>query len=124
MGLEREVTTRMQGIDLMPVARGERTLRQRSICGAIYPNDAVELGKPAQHVRGRWIRDGDYKLIVPGPAKIPLSLSLYDLANDPLEKIDLASRPEQAERIQSLKRKLDHWWPVNDDRVTQRPTAR
>ena len=76
----------MTGVNLMPSACRERPLQERAVFGAIYPNDAWRLGAPSQHVRGRWVREGDFKLIVPGPAPNPLPLALYDLKRDPDER--------------------------------------
>ena len=105
----------------MPSALGEKTLPARPAFGAIYPNDAVTLGEPASHVRGRWMREGRFKLIVPGPAKPPLPLALFDLRADPGEKVNLASDPEHADRLGKMKDKLDRWWrPGDNSQVTKR----
>ena len=104
----------------MPSASGKAPLAERPAFGAIYPNDAVAPGRPADHVRGRWGREGRYKLVVPGPAKPSLPLSLFDLQADPEEANNLAGRPEHAERVTDLWRLLDEWWPEDDNsRVTQ-----
>jgi uncharacterized sulfatase len=122
VGLSQEIGPRMKGLDLMPSARGERPLGRRAVYGAIYPNDAHVLGAPSRHVRGRWVRDGDYKLIVPGPAENPVSLSLFDLENDPLEQVNLVARPEHADRVARMRGLLDDWWSATDDRsVTKLP---
>ena len=121
VGLPQEITSRMKGVDLMPSARSQRPLEQRPVFGAIYPNDAQVLGAPSRHVRGRWVRDGDFKLIVPGPAKRPVSLSLFDLKNDPLEQSNLVARPDYADRVENMRRLLDDWWAeVDDGPVTKR----
>jgi arylsulfatase A len=120
VGLSDEITRRMHGRDLMPSASGEVSLASQPVFGAIYPNDAVVLGRPSQHVRGRWVRDGRFKLIVPGPANPRLPLSLFDLAADPQEQSNLADDTNQAGRIAAMTQLLDDWWPAtNDDRVTQ-----
>ncbi len=120
-GLSSKITTRMKGLNLMPSALGEKTLPARPAFGAIYPNDAVTLGEPASHVRGRWMREGRFKLIVPGPAKPPLPLALFDLRADPGEKVNLASDPEHADRLGKMKDKLDRWWrPGDNSQVTKR----
>jgi uncharacterized sulfatase len=121
VGLSREVTSRMRGIDLMPSACGQRPLEDRPVFGAIYPNDARVLGAPSQHVRARWMREGDFKLIVPGPAQDPVPLSLFDLGHDPREETNLAAVPEHADRLRRMRQQLDTWWPPGDDsRVTRR----
>jgi len=118
-GLASEVTDRMRGVDLLPSAFGRKSLPERPVFGAIYPNDAEQLGAPSQHVRGRWVRDGDFKLIASGPARNPIPLSLFNLKTDPGETMNLAARPDYAATLQRLQRSLDAWWPVGDDsRVT------
>jgi arylsulfatase A-like enzyme len=121
VGLSKHITPRMRGVDLMHSARGERPLDERPACGAIYPNDAQILGAPSQHVRGRWIRHGDFKLIVPGQAANPLPLSLFDLSNDPQEHSNLAELPANRQRIDHLRELLDTWWAARDDRSVTRP---
>lgn len=116
VGLPREVTSRMRGRDLTPSAMGRKELVQRPVFGAIYPNDAVVLGQPSRHVRGRWVREGRrFKLIVPGPASPQLPLALYDLQVDPEERSNLADSPVHASRIENMTRLLDQWWPTGDD---------
>ena len=120
-GLSSKITSRMQGMNLLPSAKGEKALPPRPAFGAIYPNDAVALGEPSRHVRGRWMREGRFKLIVPGPAKPPLPLALFDLSADPGEKVNLSSDPGQADRLMKMKEKLDNWWrPGDDSKVTKR----
>ncbi len=123
VGLSGEVTADMKGIDLMPVCRGDEKQKQRHVCGAIYPNDAQSLESPSQHVRGRWIRSENYKLIVPGPEKNPLQESLFDLEEDPEEKTNLIGKPEHAGRIEQLKVLLDRWWDGSNNALVTRPAG-
>ena len=124
VGLASTVTVRMKGRDLMPSARGEQVLSDRPVFGAIYPNDAQVLGAPARHVRARWIRSGDYKLLIPGPAKNSVAKSLFNLEHDPEERLNLISQPNEAERIARMTRLLDDWWPPGDDSAVTRPIGR
>jgi arylsulfatase A len=120
VGLSEEVTSRMRGLDLAPTASAGHPPPERPAFGAIYPNDAVTLGQPSRHVRGRWVRDRDFKLIVPGPATPRLPLALFDLAHDPLEESNLANDPAQSQRVATLTLLLDQWWSAaHDDEVTQ-----
>ena len=120
-GLSSKITSRMKGLNLMPSARGEKALPLRAVFGAIYPNDAVGLGEPSRHVRGRWMREGRFKLMVPGPAKPPLPLALFDLREDPGEKVNLATDLGQVARLARMKERLDRWWrPGDDSKVTKR----
>lgn len=121
-GLSQTVTARMDGISLLPSATGEEPLPDRAVFGAIYPNDATALGRPWQHVRGRWVRSGRHKLIEPGPAKNPLKPALYDLQNDPLEQHNLVAEAEYAAVVQRLRQSLNNWWrPGDNSGVTDHP---
>ena len=125
IGLASEVTSRMHGRNLMPSAAGRVELEAQAVFGAIYPNDAVRLGQPSGHVRGRWMRDGRYKLILPGPGPAPVKRALFDLAQDPREMVNLVQDPGHAERVANMARRMDTWWPAGDDsRVTKRNQTR
>ncbi|MCP4176014.1 MAG: sulfatase-like hydrolase/transferase [Fuerstiella sp.] len=113
-GLSDAITPRMKGISLLPSATGREQLRHRPVFGAIYPNDAQVLDNPSLHVRGRWIRAGRFKLLVPGPAAKPVTLSLFDLKNDPRETMNLAAVSEYASCVEHMHQLLDQWWPLDD----------
>lgn len=87
---------------------------ERAVFGAIYPGDATRLGHPEEDVAYRWVRRGEYKLIVPvgpeawgGYLKEP---SLFNVAKDPHEKINLFARPALHEIRADLEENLDRWW--------------
>lgn len=125
VGLADEITGRMRGRNLMPSATGRAALEPQPVFGAIYPNDAVQLGRPSVHVRGRWMRDGRYKLIVPGPGLAPVQQALFDLRDDPREMFNLVQDSAHAERVANMARRLDMWWSAGDDsRVTKRSQTR
>lgn len=109
-GLASEVTPDMHGIDLMPSARDERGLPDRPAFGEIYPNDAIVMNSPGTHVRARWIRSGDYKLVLPGTGKDPIGPLLFHLASDPAESNNLIDQADQSQRVQTLTKRLDEWW--------------
>lgn len=122
-GLSHLASNRMQGRSLLSCARGDETWPDRPVFGAIYPNDASQLGRPADHVRGKWMRQGDFKLVVPGPAKNPVKLSLYDLSQDADEQRNLAHEERYARQRQAMEADLEAWWPAgHNDRVTPSPT--
>ena len=84
--------------------------------GAIYPGDASAL-ESARDVAYRWIRQGQYKLIVPH-GKAPWgnylkSPSLFNLKLDPSEQTNLIHEPAHKPIVQSLKQQLDAWWNPN-----------
>jgi arylsulfatase A len=120
-GLTDEITRRMNGINLLPSATGREPLPNRPMFGAIFSNDAQVLGAPSRHVRARWVRDGNFKLLVPGPAKKPIALSLFDLKKDPRETTNLAVVAEQASRVANMRQLLDHWWPLDDNNQDTKP---
>ena len=117
VGLPHEASPRMGGIDLMPSAIGEKPLENRPVFGAIYPNDAQVLGSPSLHVRGKWVRHGDFKLLVPGPAKSPLPLGLFNLRSDLDERNNLVSSQNHAEKITRVRQLLEAGWPQADDNL-------
>lgn len=120
VGLEAEITPRMHGIDLMPSARAAARLPERPAFGAIYPNDATELGAPRKHVRGRWVRMKNYKLLLPGTAKPAIEKALYDLDIDPLETRNLIDDPTLQQIVEGMTKLANQWWTgANDDEVTE-----
>ncbi len=117
LDLPNEITPRMRGLNLLSAAH---VTDDRPVFGAIYPNDATVLGKPSQHVRGRWVRHGNFKLIVPGQAKSPLPLTLFDLSQDSMEQLNLANHKKYVNRVAQLQRLVHQWWTgQNDEDVTR-----
>jgi uncharacterized sulfatase len=85
-------------------------LPDRPAFGEVYPNDASSLGDPSGHLILRWVREGDFKLLVPRSAVQGAQLELFNLAEDPEEGRNLAGDPQYADRIKRMKRLLDAWW--------------
>lgn len=91
----------------------EKALRSRkTLYGAIFTHDAVDIRRPASNLMTRWVIDGDWKLLVPVPGKAneeqPQKIELYRISVDPDERDDLAGR--ESSRVAQLMRKLDAWW--------------
>lgn len=107
-GLADEISPEMRGRSLFPSALGIEELPAIPVFGAIYPGDATSLGQPSRHVRARWVRSGDFKLIAPATPDLPLWL--FDLSEDPGETHNLA--PTHAGLVKTLKQLLDRWWPA------------
>ncbi len=85
---------------------------RRTLYGAIFTHDAVDIRRPASNLMTRWMIDGDWKLLVPvaGMAneEQPRKVELYRISVDPDERDDLAGR--ESSRVSQLRRKLDAWW--------------
>lgn len=96
----------MPGLSLMDVAAGKGRLDRNMVFGEIFEHTAVNLDKPALNLTHRWVRRGDWKLILFEDGKTPPEL--YDLSNDPHEEMNAA--PAQRERVKSLTAALDGWW--------------
>ncbi|MFZ5830428.1 MAG: sulfatase/phosphatase domain-containing protein, partial [Planctomycetota bacterium] len=97
----------MQGIDLLD---SEALRRRKAIFGSVHAHDADDYMQPASNLLYRWGIDGWWKLILPNAQLLPKEKpELYDLQNDPLEKMNLATeRPEQVEKLRA---EIDAWWP-------------
>ena len=88
----------VDGIDLTPALRGA-ALPERPLFWH-YPHYGNQGGSPFSAIRA-----GDWKLIAfHDPKK---SIELYNLANDPTEKSDLAK--ERPRKVQELEQKLAAW---------------
>jgi uncharacterized sulfatase len=100
------VPEKMPGLSLLDVAAGRGALKRDAVFGEIYLHNCVKVGEPALSLTHRWVRQGEWKLIVPADAKaMP---ELYDLAADPSEKADRAGGETQ--RVMGLRGRLDQWW--------------
>lgn len=108
----------LPGIDLMPSATGRKALDpDRAVFGEIYPGDGTSLDDPSQDVAYRWVRRGDYKLIVTHAqdGKRPWGEylaedALFNVASDPDESNNLIAEAGHAGRVTELRRLLDEWW--------------
>jgi arylsulfatase A-like enzyme len=96
----------MPGLSLLDVAAGKGHLSRKAVFGEIYLHTAVDLDRPALNLTHRWVREGDWKLIVSEDKKS--GPELYNLAEDPTETKDLAAA--HPDRVRHLARVLDTWW--------------
>ena len=96
----------MQGLSLLPVAGGrEEKLAREAVFGEIFEHTAAgDVREPALSLTHRWVRAGDWKLIVPERAPP----ELYDLKRDPAEERDRAA--ERPAEVTALRERLDGWW--------------
>ncbi|MGY8695959.1 MAG: hypothetical protein ACKVGW_17405, partial [Verrucomicrobiia bacterium] len=80
----------------------------------IYPGDATGLADPSTDVAYRWVRQGNYKLIIPSSEEAwgnyLDTVGLFDLSVDPEETKNLASDPQYQSIKAALRAMLDNWW--------------
>jgi uncharacterized sulfatase len=99
--------TPLPGINLLDRAAVENRL---AVFGEIFEHSAVDIYNPAKNLQYRWLRVGNWKLIVPNPERVPeSSVELYDLSVDPQEETNLSSR--EPERVAAMRQMLDAFWP-------------
>jgi arylsulfatase A-like enzyme len=93
---------RMPGLDLL--APGP--LPRDAVYGDLYVHTAVDVERPALNLTHRWVRRGDWKLILPkDPKERP---ELFDVAKDPHEERNLAAA--EPARVKELGALIDGWW--------------
>ena len=98
----------LPGKDL--VALSQEDAEREAVYGEIFTHDAVDLSNPAASLKYRWVREGDWKLIVPVGGE---PAELYNVAEDPNEEVNqIEENPEVAER---LREQLNRWWQPGGD---------
>ena len=102
-----EVPKSMPGLDLRDTA----SLRARNaIFGAAYDHDVADVRKPNESLKTRYVVTGNWKLLVPNNKVLPnAKIELFNVANDPEEKTDLAAK--NPAKVKELSAQLDAWWP-------------
>jgi len=96
----------MQGVDLLDASS---VAARKQTFGEVFTHNAVDVDDPASSVRYRWMREGNWKLIVPAAPNEPKGeIELYDLAADPTETKNLAG--EKPEIVVRLQASLNAWW--------------
>ena len=106
----------LPGINLLHSTTGQSPLEDRPVFGEIYPGDAMSIGNPARDVAYRWVRRGDFKLIVPHRQRgeiwrnYLIEPALFNVVADPREERDLSGEPRHAATMWELCRLLDDWW--------------
>lgn len=99
-------TPAMQGLSLLPVATGrEPRLPRDAVFGEIFQHTASDTDEPSLSLTHRWVRAGQWKLIVPARRD---GVELYDVANDPAEEHNRAS--DRRADVARLRARLDDWW--------------
>jgi len=120
----------LPGENLLPVARKETMLRGKPVYGEIYPGDATRLGHPSGDIAYRWMREGDWKLIVPHQQRGRFyrnylrQVGLFRLDRDPQEETNLATGKDFQQRLSTMRRDLNDWWIPGNDRNIAEPPSR
>lgn len=83
------IPANLPGENLLPRAAGGPPLSRDAVFGEVFVHTAVDLDQPLQNLTHSWVRQGDWKLILPADKTEPLEL--YHLAADPFEKNNRAS---------------------------------
>jgi uncharacterized sulfatase len=97
---------RLPGINLLDA---EAVKQRGPVYGEIFEHNAVDLHDPAKNMQYRWLRDGNWKLIVPNRERVPNgAVELYDLAADPNEETNVAD--QQHGRVERLRAQMDAIW--------------
>ena len=100
------VPAALSGASLLDTAAGKGPLSRDAVFGEIYVHTAVKLDDPRANLTHRWVRIGDWKLIV--PVKEGGTVELFNLADDPHEKANLAA--DKREVVDRLRKRLDEAW--------------
>jgi uncharacterized sulfatase len=96
-----------QGINLFDE---QKVSGRKTIFGECFEHNAVDIERPATSLKWRWCIDGHLKAILPHAPNIEAPDELYDLASDPSEEHDLASKSPDV--VAKLREKADAWWPA------------
>lgn len=91
----------MPGLDLLEVAAGRSRLARSAVRGEIYLHTCLDIDQARLNLTHRWLRSGDWKLIVPLAAGA--KAELYDLKHDPFEDRNLADQyRDEVSRLRTL----------------------
>jgi arylsulfatase A-like enzyme len=102
----------LPGIDLTAPGAAEA---RKSLFGADFEHDVADVAKPARSLRHRWMIEGEWKLIVPDPTRLPgRTAELYSVRGDPWERKNLAA--DEPQRVSRMKGLLDMWWNPAESR--------
>lgn len=104
--LKQSPPENLPGINLLD----ERAVEGRDfVFGEIFEHNAVDIREPAKNLQSRWLRTGDWKLIVPNPMRVPHEpVAMYDLRTDPQEEQNLAEG--HAELVEMMRKRMDEIW--------------
>lgn len=99
----------MTGLNLHALSLGEIKTKREAVFGEIYLHTSTNIENPAVNLTHRWVRAGDWKLIVPLNAK-DATVELYQVKDDPAETKNLAAdRKTDVDRLKNLMK--ESWNP-------------
>lgn len=101
-------TKAMEGINLLEVIKNGGKTDRRAIFGDIYEHDMIDIDDPESSLKYRWCIDGNWKAIFPGSRLTWEKAELFNLSQDPFERMNLAE--EKPEKLQQLLKLTDAWW--------------
>lgn len=105
----------MAGLSLLNRAGGGPALPRDAVFGEIFVHTAVNINQPALNLTHRWVRAGDWKLILNDEKN---SAELYNLKADPFEERDLSGTEPQ--RVKELTARIETWWDARRERESNR----
>ena len=100
-----EIPKNISGVSLLDTATGKGALKRDAVFGEIYVHTAVKIEDPRANLTHRWIRERDWKLIVPVKEGKP---ELFNLSDDPQEKTNVAEK--NADVVARLHKRLEESW--------------
>lgn len=114
----------LPGIDLLPNARDNKSIRRDIIFGDSYAHDIPDLDNPEASLVYLWCIQGRWKLILTYDGEVnryaavhPFQepIQLYDIVADPFEEKNLAEvYPHIA---QHLKDQIENWYPLTERKL-------
>ena len=99
------VPAEMPGVNLLPVATGEKPLDRERIFGESYAHDVANIDDPEETLLFRWVIEGQWKLLCDYDGSRPL---LYDLSVDPGEANNLVEK--HPERVTAMSKQITEWY--------------
>lgn len=111
------------GLNLLPELKSGKTIARDTLFGESFAHDIADIENPQASLLYRWVIRGHDKLLLtydgtPGRMKYPPQsgeTQLFDLKNDPHEKVNLASK--NSDRVKQLSILLNDWYVAGQRQV-------
>lgn len=111
------------GLNLLPELKSGKAIKRDTLFGESFAHDIADIQNPQASLLFRWVIRDHSKLLLtydgrPGKMKYPPTggqPQLFDLASDPHEKVNLASK--QPALVEELSELLNEWYPVTERKV-------